>query len=705
MSSSKFTDKSADSDRDQTVERQKLIGLGKRSISKSYYPELKNRLEELEQFRTLLDRVNDAIFVVDADTGTILDTSGSTHILLDCDPDQIKGSQFKDILPQHIRRHADNLFNNETKTVNLEMEFNCSNRKDPLSIPVDLTLQLVTLGDKRRAIIVARDIRERKRNERALKQSHDLLELRVQERTKELAQANKAKSEFLSIVSHELRTPLTAVLGFTKIIRKKLVESILPALKHLEGKRLQKETAQILLNIDIIISEGNRLTSLIDNVLDLAKMEANKVVYTLTPLHPEEFIKRSVDAVSSLFDSNNLVLSLDVEPDLPQILGDIDRLIQVMVNLFSNSVKFTSEGSVICSARRVGDNVRVSVSDTGIGIPEGCLEYLFGGFTHIGEGASDRPRGTGLGLPICRHIIEEHGGHIWAENCIDKGSRFAFTLPVLKPSPQMPGRGTPPCPHVRLKAEQVSFGDGIVGSVLLHLPQGLFQLLDNRILVFKVRGTGQNCKGRLSGQDLLGQIDDGTGHAHDIEPVVGDIDITGKGINVTVQQPFQGIPIILVFHHLHAALAVSRIEFTAQIHVGNVADDLAGQVGIRCEGKTVPDLGEQHVIAEMYRNRVHKQGKLLSVRGFEQGGCAVALPLPDHFDESVPFSGLYAQFQTRPPGGFGQDFHINADRTTVDNHGIGRKIHIRKENQRSLGPDRDGRQDQYAQNGKNRRFH
>ncbi|MCJ2165978.1 MULTISPECIES: PAS domain-containing sensor histidine kinase [unclassified Pseudodesulfovibrio] len=435
MNSSNYSDKPADPELDQTSERQKLIGLGKRSISKSYYPELKTRLDELEQFRALLDRVNDAIFVVDPDTGMILDTSGSTHTLLNCSLQKIKGSLFKNILPQHIRRYADNLFNNETKTTRLETEFRCPETKDSPSVPVEMTLQLVSLGDTRRAIIVARDISERKRNERALKQSHDLLEIRVQERTKELDQANKAKSDFLSTVSHELRTPLTAVLGFTKIIRKKMIDSILPALAHTEGPRLQREAEQIMKNIDIITSEGNRLTSLIDNVLDLAKMEAQKVSYNLTPLQPEEFIQRSVDAISSLFDGTNLVLLLEIEPDLPRVMGDLDRLIQVMVNLFSNGVKFTSEGTITCSARRVGDNVRISVSDTGIGIPADLLETVFEEFSQVGGNKSDRPRGTGLGLPICRHIIEKHGGHIWAESHIRKGSEFAFTLPAMKESP------------------------------------------------------------------------------------------------------------------------------------------------------------------------------------------------------------------------------------------------------------------------------
>ena len=110
---------------DPTSEREKLIGLGKRSISKSYYPELKSRLDELEHFRALLDRVSDAILVVDAETGIILDVSGSTHTMLSCGTAGLVGMPFKDLLPAHIARYATNLFNTESDTLNLETEFCC----------------------------------------------------------------------------------------------------------------------------------------------------------------------------------------------------------------------------------------------------------------------------------------------------------------------------------------------------------------------------------------------------------------------------------------------------------------------------------------------------------------------------------------------------------------------------------------------------
>jgi PAS domain S-box-containing protein len=426
--------KHADPKNNPTDEREKLIGLGKRSISKSYYPELKARLDELEHFRTLLDRVSDAILIVDADTGIIIDASGSTQIMIGCPAKDIIGLHFKKILPEHVSRYTENLFCPKNATLSLETEFCCPNDSKSDSVPVEMTLRIVTDQGKRQAVIVARDISERKRNEEALIKSHDQLEIRVRERTRELDRANQAKSEFLSIVSHELRTPLTSIIGFAKINLKKLTTKIFPVVDLTENKKLQKEINRIKKNIEIIISEGDRLTELINDVLDLAKLEADKVEYKMKPTSPNDFITRSIEATAALFENSNLVLQADIEPHLPKILGDFDRLIQVMINLFSNAVKFTDEGNISCKARQVDNHVRISVSDTGIGIPKELQAIIFEKFTQGHKSMADRPKGTGLGLPICRSIVNGHGGHIWLESTQDRGSKFVFTLPVLPSS-------------------------------------------------------------------------------------------------------------------------------------------------------------------------------------------------------------------------------------------------------------------------------
>jgi len=417
---------------DPGEERAKLIGLGKRSISKSYYPELRARLDELEGFRELLDRVSDAIFVVDAETGEILDVAGSVEIMLGCESEQLKGIPFKRVLPDHIARYADNLFNNKNEVLQLETEFRCPLCEESVAVPVEMSLRIVSQKGGRRVVIVARDISERRRNEEALRKSHDELEIRVRERTRELDRANRAKSEFLSIVSHELRTPLTSVIGFAKIIRKKLAETVFPAVPAESDKRLAREMSRIARNIDIIVSEGDRLTALINDVLDLAKLEANRIEYRMEPIRPSEFITRSMAVSDSLFDEAGLAFLAEVRDDLPPVMGDRDRLIQVMVNLFSNAVKFTDKGSVTCRAEVAGEHVKISVADTGVGISPAMLTSIFDKFVQGESSLADRPRGTGLGLPICKHIIEGHGGHIWAESEEGSGSRFVFTLPILR---------------------------------------------------------------------------------------------------------------------------------------------------------------------------------------------------------------------------------------------------------------------------------
>lgn len=416
---------------DPEAEREKLIGLGRRSIGKSYYPELRNRLEELERFRALLDRVSDAIFVVNADTGVIEDFSGATLPMLGCDRESLRHMPFKGLLPEHIARYADNLFNISTETLSLETEFRHPDTPDRQPVPVEMTLRIVEHRQVRQAVVVARDISERKRSEEALRKSHDELEIRVRERTRELARANKAKTEFLSIVSHELRTPLTSIIGFAKIIRKKLAERVFPAVDRDRDPRLGKEMDRIGKNIDIIEAEGERLTALINDVLDLAKLEANKVEYRMEPLAPAEFLRPAMDSSSALFQSTDVLFLDEVGQGLPRVMGDRHRLIQVMVNLFSNAAKFTRQGSVTCRAERVGDHLRVSVADTGAGIPLAQQAAIFEKFTQGQESLADRPRGTGLGLPICRQIIEDHRGHLWVESTPGQGSRFLFTLPAI----------------------------------------------------------------------------------------------------------------------------------------------------------------------------------------------------------------------------------------------------------------------------------
>ena len=273
-----------------------------------------------------------------------------------------------------------------------------------------------------------------------LEEQKGVLEQRVLERTADLVDARQAaeaateaKSRFLSNVSHELRTPLTSVVGFSKLISKRLTDVVFPAVGPSQDPKLERAMRQVTENLAIIVEEGERLTTLINETLDLAKIEAGRIEWRSEPVDVGDVIQRATAATASLIRPDaGPKLVVEVEPDLPSIEGDRDRLIQVVINLISNAVKFTPEGSITIVAWHEieGGWVQVAVSDTGTGIAEADLDKVFEPFAQASEGRALGARGTGLGLPICREIVEHHGGRLWLQSRVGAGSTFQFTLPL-----------------------------------------------------------------------------------------------------------------------------------------------------------------------------------------------------------------------------------------------------------------------------------
>ena len=251
-------------------------------------------------------------------------------------------------------------------------------------------------------------------------------------------EVDQMKTDFISTVSHELRTPLTSVLGFAKLIQKKLEDVVLPGVT-VESKKTERAVRQVRENLGIIVAEGERLTSLINDVLDISKIEAGKIDWNIQPTSVAEVVDRAISATSVLAQTNSLELVCQVDSGLPEVMCDRDRLIQVMINLISNAIKFTTHGSIICRAYHQGSEVILSIIDTGIGLASDDLERVFEKFTQVGKVMTDKPSGTGLGLPICKQIIEYHNGRIWADSVSGQGSTFSVALPVkltpdIKPS-------------------------------------------------------------------------------------------------------------------------------------------------------------------------------------------------------------------------------------------------------------------------------
>jgi PAS domain S-box-containing protein len=297
---------------------------------------------------------------------------------------------------------------------------------------LDISLSLSQLKDKEGNIMgtvgISKDISKQKQLEKKLRETNKQLEQKI----KEVQKIEQMKSDFLSIVSHELRTPLTSILGFAKMIQRRFTKDIVPSLNTSEIK-MAESVDKIQENLKIITSEGERLARLINNVLDLAKIEAGKMEWKVEPSKIEEICMTAMNAVSSLADHKKLSVKLLPDENLPLVNVDKDRLIQVVTNLFSNAIKFTNTGSVTCVVKNLQNKLEIRIKDSGIGIKPEDIGKLFEKFKHVGEGdtVSDKPKGTGLGLTICKEIIEALGGKIWVESEYGKGSSFIFTLPAI----------------------------------------------------------------------------------------------------------------------------------------------------------------------------------------------------------------------------------------------------------------------------------
>lgn len=277
-----------------------------------------------------------------------------------------------------------------------------------------------TTGDGGTVVIYS-DITELKRREFELLQAKEDAET-----------ISEAKSSFLANVSHELRTPLTSILGFARIIQKRLETIVLPKINQGE-RRVDRAVEQVRNNLAIMLVEGDRLTKLVNDVLDLEKIEAGQMVWNIAPFDVGEVVDQASSATESLYRQKGLEFRTEIARGIPQFLGDRDRVVQVLVNLISNAVKFTDTGCITCRADSdEEDRVVISISDTGCGIAPDDRKAVFEKFRQVGDTLTEKPAGTGLGLPICREIIDHLGGEITVESTPGRGSTFTFWLPAVR---------------------------------------------------------------------------------------------------------------------------------------------------------------------------------------------------------------------------------------------------------------------------------
>jgi signal transduction histidine kinase len=254
--------------------------------------------------------------------------------------------------------------------------------------------------------------------------------LAANERLREL---DEMKSAIITSVSHELRTPLTSVLGFAKMARKSFVRFLQSTPPPDEEQ--ERRAATIGQNLDIIEEEGLRLTRLINDFLELSRIESGRMEWREVEMDPGEAIQHAIQAaLGQLAARPELTLTADIPADLPRMRLDPDRFEQLLLNLINNAVKFTPAGSVRLAARASLGVLRLCVADTGIGIQRSDLGRVFDTFFQaqvLAEGTTVKNPGTGLGLAICRQIVEHYGGDIWAESEPGRGSTFFIELPVM----------------------------------------------------------------------------------------------------------------------------------------------------------------------------------------------------------------------------------------------------------------------------------
>jgi PAS domain S-box-containing protein len=389
--------------------------------------------ESEEKYRTLVENATDAIYMVDAHEN-ILSVNQTTARFLGKRPEKLIGKKVSDIFPPEIAARFTEEFRLTFRTGQSIM---ACDRLDAgwteLWVSTSLNPIRNSSGEVVAIMGVTRDITEQKRLERELQETNEQLdaqneELQVQseelmaqqqelmESTQEAARANQLKSEFLANMSHELRTPLNAIIGFSQLLR-----------DETPGK-LNQEQKQCL---DDVLESSQHLLNLINEVLDLSKIESGRAELKLANVDLKELITPLTRVMRPILGQKKQELEVEIETGLPQIRVDKTKMGQVLRNLLANSPKFTpEEGKLWITAARADDWLHLSVIDNGAGIKKEDLQRIFEPFCQLDYTPGNGKGGTGLGLAVVKEIVERHGGQIRVESEYGRGSRFTISLPL-----------------------------------------------------------------------------------------------------------------------------------------------------------------------------------------------------------------------------------------------------------------------------------
>jgi PAS domain S-box-containing protein len=372
------------------------------------------------RFRELLEVAPDAIIEVDS-RGSIILCNAATERLFGYRREELLGSPVETLIPEgsrdaHKRHRADYWQNPVTRPMGKGLTLHAQ-RKDGSRFPVEISLSPVRSEEGFRVTAIIRDVTDRMIAEEQIRAVNQQL----QQRNQEVERANRLKSEFLASMSHELRTPLHTILGFTEL----LAEEVDGPLNDRQ-KRFVSHVHQ----------DAQHLLELINDILDLSKIEAGKMDLRFEVFDALQAIKEVVASLQGRADAKNLTVENRVAADCA-VKADRVRFKEIFYNLLSNAVKFTLEGGRIEIAASMNESrVCFSVKDTGIGIPKSEQASIFDKFYQVGSTTKGVREGTGLGLAITKQLVEMHGGRILVESTPGQGSTFTFTVPTEAPRKQ-----------------------------------------------------------------------------------------------------------------------------------------------------------------------------------------------------------------------------------------------------------------------------
>jgi PAS domain S-box-containing protein len=383
--------------------------------------------ESYLRFRDLLEAAPDAILEVDRD-GAIVLLNAAAERMFGYPREELLGQLIEILVPEALRRRHDEhreryLAHPSTRPMGIGLEL-LARRKDGSACPVEISLSPIRALDGPRIIAIVRDISARKEADARinamnrqfaaeLAAANQQLEIR----SREAEEANRLKSEFLASMSHELRTPLHTIIGFADLLAEELKGELNPAQKRFANH---------------IRRDSRHLLELINDILDLSKIEAGRLDLQMEAFQAGEAISETLAGIRPMAESKRIEISENLDP--LEVVADRVRFKEIFYNLVSNAVKFTPEGGrITVECHRSGYNAYCAVTDTGIGIPAAALEAIFDKFYQHGSTTRGVREGTGLGLAITKRLVEMHGGTIRVASKPGKGSRFEFNLPLGGP--------------------------------------------------------------------------------------------------------------------------------------------------------------------------------------------------------------------------------------------------------------------------------